>query len=236
MCGSPELPAAAVELLDAAAVDDRDARLTPCASLLDAAGATVALFTEDVSPEVASRLAEHCPDAVTVLAGDRIQVNCERVLDVTRFPRQRVVGVAERYTGARLRRRLAASLGVSVADVTAPVLGTPAAPVVLAGRAAVAGTPLTRVLEPDALQRLLAEALASPAIAVEPMAAAAALTVGDVIDGTGRVMACVAQCQGEYGISGRVAGVPVRLGREGIAEIDDWHLDADELARLHASL
>jgi malate dehydrogenase len=36
---------------------------------------------------------------------------------------------------------------------------------------------------------------------------------------------CSSVLEGEYGISGCSLGVPVRIGKDGIGSIEEWHLD-----------
>jgi malate dehydrogenase len=50
-----------------------------------------------------------------------------------------------------------------------------------------------------------------------------------------KILPCIAYLEGEYGISGVYAGVPVKLGARGIEEIVKLNLNADELALLQKS-
>jgi malate dehydrogenase len=49
------------------------------------------------------------------------------------------------------------------------------------------------------------------------------------------VLPCAALCQGEFGIDGLFVGVPVRLGKEGVEEIIEIELEADEQEQLKKS-
>ncbi|HHX75387.1 MAG TPA: malate dehydrogenase, partial [Firmicutes bacterium] len=57
----------------------------------------------------------------------------------------------------------------------------------------------------------------------------------ELIRPAGRVFVCSAIMQGQYGISGVSLGVPVRLGPEGIREIVELPLAAEELEQLQAA-
>jgi malate dehydrogenase len=39
--------------------------------------------------------------------------------------------------------------------------------------------------------------------------------------------------EGEYGISGCSLGVPVRIGKDGILSIEEWHLDSWEQDKMN---
>jgi malate dehydrogenase len=46
------------------------------------------------------------------------------------------------------------------------------------------------------------------------------------------LVTCSCILDGEYGMHGCSLGVPVRIGREGIHDIEEWRLDAWEQARM----
>jgi malate dehydrogenase len=50
-----------------------------------------------------------------------------------------------------------------------------------------------------------------------------------------RVLPCSVYLQGEYGIDGLFVGVPVKLGREGVRQIIELSLTAEESAALKKS-
>jgi malate dehydrogenase len=50
-----------------------------------------------------------------------------------------------------------------------------------------------------------------------------------------RVLPCSVYLQGEYGIDGLFVGVPVKLGREGVRQIIELSLTAEESAALKNS-
>jgi malate/lactate dehydrogenase len=53
-----------------------------------------------------------------------------------------------------------------------------------------------------------------------------------VIAEGGRVLPCAVYCRGEYGVEDRVAVVPVRLGLQGVEEILEVPLRAEERSAL----
>jgi malate dehydrogenase len=46
------------------------------------------------------------------------------------------------------------------------------------------------------------------------------------------LVTCSCILYGEYGVNGCSLGVPVRIGREGIHDIEEWRLDAWERAHM----
>ena len=50
-----------------------------------------------------------------------------------------------------------------------------------------------------------------------------------------KILPCAAYLEGEYGIQGLYVGVPVKLGANGVEQIIEIHLSADERAALQKS-
>ena len=72
---------------------------------------------------VAGQVAERSPDAIVIVVTNPLDAMCHVALDVTQFPRQRVIGMAGVLDSARFRTFLAWELGVSVRDVTGFEIG-----------------------------------------------------------------------------------------------------------------
>ena len=54
-----------------------------------------------------------------------------------------------------------------------------------------------------------------------------------IVSDTRELAACSAVLEGEYGLSGCSLGVPVRIGRNGIQEIEEWDLDIWESEKMN---
>jgi malate dehydrogenase len=67
-----------------------------------------------------------------------------------------------------------------------------------------------------------------------PSAAVAEMVDAIVFDKQ-KILPCIAYLEGEYGIKGVFAGVPVRLGSKGIEEIVKVNLTAQEMTALTKS-
>jgi len=67
-----------------------------------------------------------------------------------------------------------------------------------------------------------------------PSAAVAQMTEAILLDRK-EILPCAAFLEGEYGINGLYAGVPVKLGAKGIEKIIEVELTKDESAALNAS-
>lgn len=217
----------------------------------EAAGSEVVVVTvggEDpiaVVEDVAGEIARRCPDAVVVVVTTPVDPATRAVLETTRFPRGRVIGLGTIVDTARLRSLLAAAGGVAVSDVHGLVLGQHDGVLVpLTSGALIAGRPAGDVLSAERLDAIVAAVAeaedefagglgARPGLLAP--AAAVAEVVAAIIDDARRVLPCSTLCQGELGITDAVVAVPVVLGEGGIAEIVDVAMSEAERAALLAA-
>jgi malate dehydrogenase len=194
---------------------------------------------------VAQQVAERSPDAIVIVVTNPLDAMCHVALDVTQFPRQRVIGMAGVLDSARFRTFLAWELGVSVRDVTGFVLGGHGDTMVpVVSYSNVAGIPIRQKLPDGRIEEIVQRTRDGGAEVVKLLqkgsafyapAAAVAEMVDSIVYDQKRVLPCAALCQGEFGIDGLFVGVPVRLGKEGIEEIVEIELEADEQEQLKKS-
>src|SRR3954447_9508352 len=194
---------------------------------------------------VAKQVAERSPDAIVIVVTNPLDAMCHVALDVTQFPRQRVIGMAGVLDSARFRALLARELGVSVRDVTGFVLGGHGDTMVpVVSYTGVAGVPVTQRIAADRLEEIVqrtrdggaevGKLLQKGSAFYAPSAGVAEMVDSIVLDQK-RVLPCAALCQGEYGIDNLFVGVPVKLGEGGIEEIVDIDLSDEEKQELAKS-
>ena len=194
---------------------------------------------------VSAQVAERSPDAIVIVVTNPLDAMCHVALDVTKFPRQRVIGMAGILDSARFRTFLAWELGVSARDVTGFVLGGHGDTMVpVVSYTNVAGVPVSQKIPTARLEEIVQRTRDGGAEVVKLLqkgsafyapAAATAEMVDSIVHDQGRVVPCAALCQGEFGIDGLFVGVPVRLGRNGIEEIIEIELSEQEQEALSAS-
>src|SRR3954470_19438963 len=194
---------------------------------------------------VAKQVAERSPDAIVIAVTNPLDAMCHVALDVTQFPRQRVIGMAGVLDSARFRTFLAWELGVSVRDVTGFVLGGHGDTMVpVVSYTNVAGIPIRQKIEDGRLEEIVqrtrdggaevGKLLQKGSAFYAPSAGVAEMVDSIVLDQK-RVLPCAALCQGEYGVDDLFVGVPVKLGRDGIEEIVEIDLDDTEKEQLQQS-
>ena len=194
---------------------------------------------------VSAQVAERSPDAIVIVVTNPLDAMCHVALDVTKFPRQRVIGMAGILDSARFRTFLAWELGVWARDVTGFVLGGHGDTMVpVVSYTNVAGVPVSQKIPTARLEEIVQRTRDGGAEVVKLLqkgsafyapAAATAEMVDSIVHDQGRVVPCAALCQGEFAIDGLFVGVPVRLGRNGIEEIIEIELSEQEQEALSAS-
>src|SRR5438094_4765391 len=105
---------------------------------------------------VTQELVRRSPDAVLIVVSNPLDAMAQLALEVSKFPRQRVIGMAGVLDTARFRTFIALELNVSVHDVQAYVLGGHGDTMVpLARMVTVAGVTNTRLREPDRIEAIV---------------------------------------------------------------------------------
>jgi malate dehydrogenase len=199
----------------------------------------------DIVGGVTREVSERSPDSIIICVTNPLDAMCHVTLDVSGFPRQRVVGMAGILDSARFRTFLAWELGVSARDVTGFVLGGHGDTMVpIVSYTNVAGVPVSQKISAQRLEEIVqrtrdggaevVKLLKSGSAYYAPSAAVVEM-VDSILHDQKRVLPCAALCQGEYGIDGLFVGVPVKLGKDGVEEILEIELSSDEQADLQRS-
>jgi malate dehydrogenase len=199
---------------------------------------------EAIVGSVAKEVVKRSPRAVLVVVSNPLDAMCHVARAVSRFPSERVVGMAGILDTARFSAFIAWETGASVKDVQAVVLGghgDQMVPVVSA--TTVGGVPVAQLVSKARLAKMVARTRTGGGEIVDLLGTsawyapgvAAAQMVDSICLDQKRVLPCTAYLDGEYGIRGLYLGVPVKLGASGIEEIVKLRLDAAEKRMLRES-
>ncbi|MFQ5827252.1 MAG: malate dehydrogenase [Dehalococcoidia bacterium] len=204
------------------------------------------LFTNmKIVGEVTRSVVRYSPNCIIMVVSNPLDAMAHLAYKISKFPRERVVGMAGILDTARFRTFLAQELSISVEDVSAYVLGGHGDTMVPLVRLTTAGgMPITDLLPAETIDRIvqrtrdggaeIVKLLKAGSAFYAPSAAVAQMVDAMVLDKK-QVLPCAAYLQGEYGINDLFVGVPVKLGRGGIEEIIDVKLTAEERSALQKS-
>ena len=199
----------------------------------------------NIISEVTRNVVKYSPNCIIIMVTNPVDAMTYLALRTSQFPRNRVMGLSGVLDTARLRSFIAAELEVSVEDVSACVLGQHGeAMVVIPRLSIVGGIPITKLLPQETVNRLVERTIGAGAEIVGLLktgsafcAPSAAVTqmVEAIIWDRKQILSCATYLDGEYGIKDAVISVPVKLGENGIEQIIELELNADERAALASS-
>ena len=253
----------ALDILESGPVLGFDSNVTGANGYEESAGSEVVVITsgsprkpgmsrddllktnQNIVQSVTEEVVRHSPEAILVMVANPLDAMCHVAMEVSGFPRARVVGMAGILDTARYRTFIAQELGVSVRDVFALVLGGHGDTMVpLPSMATVGGVAITELMPRDRVKAIVDRArnggaeivglLQSGSAYYAPSAAAVEMVDAILLDQK-RILPCAAYLQGEYGIEDVFVGVPVKLGAAGVEEIIELDLQEDELDDLRNS-
>ncbi|MBW1668369.1 MAG: malate dehydrogenase [Deltaproteobacteria bacterium] len=194
---------------------------------------------------VTKEAATVAPNAILIVVSNPLDAMCHVALDVSGFPKNRVMGMAGILDSARFRTFIAMELGVSVENTHAFVLGGHGDTMVPLPRySTVAGIPITELMPPEKIEALVQRTrnggaeivgLLKTGSAYYAPASAAVEMAEAILKDKKKILPCAAYLEGEYGIKNLFVGVPVKLGAGGVEEIIEITLTDDEKKALQAS-
>jgi malate dehydrogenase len=191
------------------------------------------------------QVAKYSPNSIIIVVTNPLDAMAQAAYMVSKFSKNRVVGMAGVLDSARFRTFIAQELKVSVENVTAVVMGGHGDTMVpLVRLSGVAGIPLTELMDQATIDRIVERTRNGGAEIVKflktgsayyaPSAAAVEMAAA-ILKDKKKVMPCAAYLEGEYGIDGLFVGVPVKLGARGIEQVYQIKLTAEEQTALQKS-
>ncbi|HWW62687.1 MAG TPA: malate dehydrogenase [Thermoanaerobaculia bacterium] len=199
---------------------------------------------EEIVGGVTAEIVSRSPNAILIVVSNPLDAMCEVARRVSRFPRERVIGMAGVLDSARMRAFIAMELNVSVENTHAFVLGGHGDTMVPLPRySTVAGIPITELISEERIAAIVDRTRNGGAEIVNLLktsawyapGAASVEMVEAILKDKRKILPCAAYLQGEYGFDGLFVGVPVKLGRNGIEQIVQITLTDDETAALKKS-
>src|SRR5436190_5271715 len=193
---------------------------------------------------VTEEVVKNSPNCIIIVVSNPLDAMVQTAFRASRFPKQRVIGMAGVLDSARFRTFISMELNVSVENVHAFVLGGHGDSMVPLPRySTVAGIPITELLPKETIERLAQRARDGGAEIVKYLktsawyapSSAIVEMVDAILNDRKKILPCAVFLEGEYGINGLYVGVPVKLGEKGIEQVIEISLTNDERAALQKS-
>jgi malate dehydrogenase len=253
----------ALDLMEARGVEGHDRHIIGTSDYQDCQGADVVVITAGLPRkpgmsrddllkangetiiQVTQKAIAQAPNAVLIVVTNPLDEMTYLAWQASGLPPRQVLGMAGVLDSARFETFIAMELGISIADIKAMVLGGHGDLMVPLPRyTSVSGIPITELMEPEAIERLVERTRKGGSEIVNLMqtgsafyapASAVYLMVESILINRHRIIPVAAYVQGEYGLKGLFVGVPARLGMQGIEEVLELHLTDAEHEALHRS-
>jgi malate dehydrogenase len=245
----------ALDLLEACPVWGSDARVLGTGDYAESAGSDIVVITSGmprkpgmsrddllnvnykIMQQVTEQVVKYSPNCIIIPVANPLDAMAQAIYRLSRFPRERVVGMAGVLDSARMRAFIAKELDVSVENVHAFVLGGHGDTMVPLPRySTVAGIPITDLMDRSTIDRIVARTAGGGAEITElvgtsawyaPGASAVEMVEAILLDKK-KILPCSAFLQGEYGVHDLFVGVPCKLGARGLEKIIEIKLTPDE--------
>jgi malate dehydrogenase len=253
----------ALDLAETAPIEGYDSRLVGTNGYKETADSDIVVITSGLARKpgmsrddllrtnaqivgsVTEEIMRYSKNPILIVVSNPLDAMCHVAMKKSGLPKSRVIGMAGVLDSARMRCFIAEALNVSVENVTAFVLGGHGDTMVpLARYSAVAGIPLPDLMPKDQIEKIIERtrnggaeivSLLKTGSAYYAPSAATVEMVEAIIRDKKKILPCAAYLEGEYGINNLFVGVPVKLGANGIEEIIQINLTAEERADLQRS-
>lgn len=193
---------------------------------------------------VTENIIKYSPDAKIIVVSNPLDVMTYVAYLTAKTDPNKVFGMAGILDTARYRAFLADALNVSPKEIQAVLMGGHGDTMVPLPRyTTVSGIPVTELIDADKLDAIIERTKKGGGELVNLMGtsawyapgAAAAQMVEAIVRDQKRIFPCCAWLTGQYGLKDIYLGVPVKLGANGIEEIIELKLNAEESKLLHDS-
>jgi malate dehydrogenase len=193
---------------------------------------------------VTEQVIKYSPNAKIIVVSNPLDVMTYCAYLTAKVDSKRVFGMAGILDTARYRAFLATELDCSPKDIQAVLMGGHGDTMVPLPRyTTVGGIPVTELVSPAKLDAIVERTKKGGGELVNLMGtsawyapgAAAAQMVEAIVRDQKRIFPVCALLNGEYGLKDIYLGVPVKLGKNGIEEIIELKLNAEEKVLLNES-
>jgi malate dehydrogenase len=245
----------ALDMLEACPIYGSDARVMGTGDYAESANSDIVVITSGmprkpgmsrddllnvnykIMQQVTEQVVKHSPNCIIIVVSNPLDAMAQAVYKLSKFPRERVLGMAGVLDSARMRAFIARELNVSVDNVHAFVLGGHGDTMVPLPRySTVAGIPITELMDKATIDRISVRTagggleitqLVGTSAWYAPGASVVEMVEAIMLDKK-KIVPCSVFLQGEYGVRDLFVGVPVKLGARGLEQVIQIKLMPDE--------
>lgn len=236
----------ALDITQAAPIESFSTRVSGATDIVASAGATVFVLADragagewqgDEGLTMIGRIQRLGESPIVLCAGTSQREIVERGVRALGLSRSSIFGSAPEALASAVRAIVALESNASPADVALTVLGVPPSQVVVPWEdVTIGGFAATRVLDASARRRVAARVDHLWPPGPYALAAAAALAIEGIVGRSRRRIAAFVAPDDTNGRRHRTAALPVRLGPNGIAEVESPALSTRDRVALDSAM
>jgi malate dehydrogenase len=198
-----------------------------------------------VMNDVGGAIKRHAPNAFVIAVTNPLDAMVTQLKRVTGFPKNQIVGQAGVLDSARYRTFLGMELKVSVESINTMVLGGHGDDMVpVRSYTTVAGVPVERLISAKRLDEIEIRTRNGGGEIVNLMKTSSYYAAGTAVFkmveaymlDKKALIPCAVYLEGEYGVKGVFAGVPVVIGAGGVERVVEIQLTAEEKKAFDSSV
>jgi malate dehydrogenase len=199
----------------------------------------------EIVKSVTQQIVKTSPRAFLIVVCNPLDAMVYAAAAVSKFEKNRLMGMAGALDSARFACFIAEELGVAVGDIRGVLMGGHGDDMVPLPRyTSVAGIPLTELMDQSTLDQLIERTRKGGIEIVNLLGtsayyapAAGAIRMAEaILRNEKAIISCCAWCDKEYQVGGGFVGVPAVLGAGGVEKIIELDLTADEQKALAFSV
>lgn len=202
-------------------------------------------INSEIVKSVTKKSIEKSKNSIIIVVTNPLDVMTWVSYKVSKFPKNRVLGMSSNLDTARFKSLIAQELGISVKNIDdAFVIGQHSDLMIpLYQHSKVNGKPLTEVMSSEKIKNIIERTKNSGAEIVKLMgtsayyapSAAIVEIVESILNDQKKIIPCSVYCQGEYNLNDIFIGLPTKLGKDGVEEIIEIELMDEQKEQLKNS-
>ncbi len=196
------------------------------------------LTNANIMISVIQETIEFNPNAIIIIVSNPLDAMVYTALKASSFAREKIIGMAGILDSSRMAHFISKKLNIPCSQIETSVMGGHGdAMVPLSNYTRVQGKGLSEFLKEDEILEIMDKTRKGGAQIVAALGNGSAyyapaystyLMLNAILNDTKEIFPCAVQLEGEYDYTDIVAGVPIVLGKKGVEEIVELHLNKEQ--------
>jgi len=211
----------------------------------DMTRADLLMINAGIIKDVVTNIKKYSPDTIIICVSNPLDIMTYVVQKLTKWNRNRIIGMAGALDGARMAYQINQTLGYGSTQIKPMLIGDHGQHMIpMPNITTIGGVPLKELITKEDMENIINRTKDGGAQIVKHLgtsayyapARAIAVMVEAILDDSHIVMPSSVVLKGEYGYSDIAVGVPVVLGKNGVEKIILLDLDDETKSKFKVSV